>query len=78
MAFDYKNLNVWTVPDSVFLLTLMICWIPSMDVSTLLRLIYSPGIIRFWWQRRIAIKWYFSHIGADIMPLGFKNSPATF
>ena len=40
---------------SILFFTLMTCWIASMDVLTLLRLIYSPGIIRFWWWWRITI-----------------------
>ena len=48
----------------ILFLELTIFWIPSVNVPTLLRLIHSPGIIRFWWQRRITIKWRFSHVVA--------------
>ena len=40
----------------ILLLILTICWIPFMNICTLLVLIYSPGIIRFWCQRKIIIK----------------------
>ena len=35
--------------------TLIICWIPFMYAPILLRLIYSPGIIGFWWPRRCKV-----------------------
>ena len=40
----------------ILFLAIMIFWIPSMEVPAFLRLIYSPGIIRFCFQRRITIK----------------------
>ena len=49
----------------ILFLALMICWRPSIVVPTLLRLVYSLGIIRVWWKRRIAIKQSFSCIRAD-------------
>ena len=48
----------------ILFLVLVIFWIPSLYVPTLLRSIYSLGIIRFWWQRGMANKWRFFHVEA--------------
>ena len=66
---------------SILFLALTIFWILSIAILTLLALIYSPGIIRLWWQMRITIKRCFLCCYLykyNVMPLGLTNAPETF